>query len=39
MRLYTPQEVMFLLDKAGFEVEERPSEEIEILVLARKRGK
>jgi ubiquinone/menaquinone biosynthesis C-methylase UbiE len=37
MRLYTPQEVAFLLDKAGFDIEEQLNEEVEILMLARKR--
>jgi ubiquinone/menaquinone biosynthesis C-methylase UbiE len=36
MRLYTPQEVYFLLDKIGFNFEDRLTSEVEILVLARK---
>jgi ubiquinone/menaquinone biosynthesis C-methylase UbiE len=39
MRLYTPQEVAFFLDKVGFDIKEQLNEDVEILVLARKRGK
>lgn len=37
MRLYTPQEVAFFLDKVGLDIEEQISEEVEILMLTCKR--